>query len=186
MRHRLASLTQPIRGALAIALALGACSVAGSIAGCSTHTDNLNRGQRYYDENEYEKALALWRALEVDQDSLSDKERARYAYLRGMTDFRLGYRPYARHWLAIAKAMEKEHPGGLEQDWIHRADEALTDLNKDVYGVERFDSSGAGGAGGDSTGAQGGVGPSNGSGGCLTDSDCSADQVCIAKACVQP
>jgi hypothetical protein len=78
--------------------------------------------------------LAIFRVLEEDTDSLSLNDQARYAYLRGMTDYRLGFRPDARHWLALAKATEQEHPGGLSPDWKQRLDEALTDLNRDVFG----------------------------------------------------
>ena len=46
----------------------------------------------------YEHALALWRALEADSDSLRPDDQARYAYLRGMTDYRLGFRADSRHW----------------------------------------------------------------------------------------
>jgi hypothetical protein len=103
-------------------------------AGCSTYREELNRGQRLYDENEYERALAIWRDVELDMDSLSDNDQARYAYLRGMTDYRLGFRPDARHWLAIAKAIDMAHPGGLSGDWKGRVEEALNDLNREVYG----------------------------------------------------
>ena len=109
----------------AAALALGACS---------TYREHLNRGQRMYDENEYEHALALFRNLEPDMDSLSPNDQARYAYLRGMTDYRLGFRPDARHWLAMAKAFEQTNPGGLTPEWKTRTDEAIADLNKDVFG----------------------------------------------------
>jgi hypothetical protein len=102
--------------------------------GCATYREHLNRGQRLYDENEFERALALWRDLERDMDSLSLDDQARYAYLRGMTDYRLGFRPDARHWLAVAKAIDQEHPGGLQPEWKGRIDESLTDLNRDVYG----------------------------------------------------
>ena len=81
------------RAAFALALAL---------AGCATYREDLYRGQRLYEDNQYERALALWRVLESDTDSLSFNEQARYAYLRGMTDYRLGFRPDSRHWLAIA------------------------------------------------------------------------------------
>ena len=107
---------------------------------CSTYREDLNRGQRLYEENQYDHALANWRMLEDDMDSLSAIDQARYAYLRGMTDYRLGYRPYARHWLGIARAIEKEHPGGLNQEWHDRLNKSLDDLNNDVYGgAERFD-----------------------------------------------
>ena len=107
---------------------------------CSTYREDLNRGQRLYEENQYDRALAIWRMLENDTDSLDRNDQARYAYLRGMTDYRLGYRPYARHWLGIARSIEKEHPGGLNQEWKDRLTKSLDDLNNDVYGgAERFD-----------------------------------------------
>jgi hypothetical protein len=106
---------------------------------CSTYREDLNRGQRLYEENQYDRALAIWRLLENDVDSLDTSDQARYAYLRGMTDYRLGYRPYARHWLGIARSIEKEHPGGLNQEWKDRLNKSLDDLNHDVYGgADRF------------------------------------------------
>jgi hypothetical protein len=115
------------------------------LLGCATYREDLNRGQRLYEENQYEHALAIWRVLEPDVDSLSLNDQARYAYLRGMTDYRLGLRPYARHWLGLARAVDKEHPGGLNQEWKDRLDKSLADLNADVYGAsERFDETKAG------------------------------------------
>lgn len=101
---------------------------------CATYREDLNRGQRLYEDNQYEQALALWRGLEEDADSLSGTDRARYAYLRGMTDYRLGLRADARHWLAISEATEQAHPGALRADWQERMQQSLTDLNRDVYG----------------------------------------------------
>jgi hypothetical protein len=34
----------------------------------------------------------------------------------------------------VARAVEKEAPGGLNEDEKKRLEEALTDLNQDVYG----------------------------------------------------
>ncbi len=113
--------------------------------GCSTYREDLSRGQRLYEENRYEHALAIWRVLEPDTDSLSLNDQARYAYLRGMTDYRLGFRPYARHWLGIARSIDKEHPGGLNEEWRERLNKSLADLNNDVFGgSERFDKNEAG------------------------------------------
>src|SRR5882672_2151435 len=67
-----------------IAPLLLACSLAA--ASCVTYAEELNRGQRHFQANEYERALAIWRILETDIDSLSTTDRTRYAYLRGMTD----------------------------------------------------------------------------------------------------
>jgi hypothetical protein len=102
--------------------------------GCATYREDLNRGQRLYEENQYERALAIWRVLETDMDSLSLNDQARYAYLRGMTDYRLRFRADARHWLGLAAAIEKEHAGGLSVEWKERLKVTLDDLNHDVYG----------------------------------------------------
>jgi hypothetical protein len=105
-----------------------------ALCACVTYREDLNRGHRLYEENQYERALAIWRVLEPDMDSLTFEDQTRYAYLRGMTDFRLGFRSDARHWLAIAKAIEQEHPGGLEADWNQRLEASLNELNREVYG----------------------------------------------------
>jgi hypothetical protein len=47
-----------------------------------------------------------------------------------MTDYRLGYRDDARHWLAIARAVDRAHPGSLGSVWLERLDAALTDLGR--------------------------------------------------------
>ncbi|MBN2196693.1 MAG: hypothetical protein JW751_28025 [Polyangiaceae bacterium] len=114
------------------------------VAACSTYRNDLNRGQRLYEDTEYERALAIWRYLEPDLDSLGPADQARYAYLRGMTDYRLSggesatnaeFRAHARHWLAVAKAIEQEHPGALSNPWKLLLEEALADLNAEVYGI---------------------------------------------------
>jgi hypothetical protein len=114
------------------------------VGACATYREDLNRGQRLYEESEYERALAIWRFLEADLDSLEYQDQARYAYLRGMTDYRLGggkggtdplFRAHARHWLALAKAIETEHPGGISEQWKGLMEEALGDLNAEVWGT---------------------------------------------------
>src|SRR5262245_18329687 len=104
------------------------------VGACATYREDLNRGQRLYEENEYEHALSIFRVFESDMDSLELNDQARYAYLRGMTDFRLGFRPNARDWLALAKAIEQEHTGGLSPQWKQRLEESLRELNQEVYG----------------------------------------------------
>jgi hypothetical protein len=127
---------------LALGGALGAL-------GCATYRQDLERARAHYDHNEYEAALALFRVLEPDVDSFSNAEHAQYAYSRGMTDYRLAalanpgtavadpkaaFRANARHWLGVARAIDKETPGGLSPEEKQRLDDALTDLNHDVYG----------------------------------------------------
>jgi hypothetical protein len=145
-----------------------------SIGACATYREDLNRGQRLYEENEYEHALSIFRVLESDMDSLELNDQARYAYLRGMTDFRLGFRPDARHWLALAKAIEQEHPGGLSPQWKQRLDESLSELNQEVYG--------GGEAGGQKADA-GGAAPAPERKACATNTDCPEGLQCKAGEC---
>jgi hypothetical protein len=116
-----------------LAGSLGAAAIV-SLASCVTYAEELNRGQRHFQGNEYEQALAIWRVLERDIDSLPPGDRARYAYFRGMTDYRMSLRDDARHWLAMARAYDQAVPGGLEEAWRERMKEALKDLEGDVHG----------------------------------------------------
>ena len=162
--------------------------LAASVVGCATYREDLNRGQRLYEENEYEHALAIWRELEPDTDSLEPMDQARYAYLRGMTDYRLGFRPDARHWLAISKAIEAEHPGGLSQQWKDRLASALKDLNKDVYGgaddISNSKSTATETTSGPGAGAAGAGNSNSTKAGCQSNSDCPDGQQCQSNQCV--
>ncbi len=154
---------------------------AAALGGCATYRDQLHRGQRYYDENRYETALALWRDLEGNQDSLEKNERVQYAYFRGMTDYRLGYRADARYWLGLASAGEKLTPDSLQSDEKARLAETLEELNTDVYGT-----------GGDipaapeATETPAAVAPTDSVGAsCKWSSDCAAGQTCQDGVCVE-
>jgi hypothetical protein len=163
---------------------VAACLFAVWFSGCATYREDLNRGQRLYEENEYEHALAVWRTLESDRESLSLNDQARYAYLRGMTDYRLGFRADARHWLAIAKATEQRYPGGLSQPWKQRLDEALDDLNREVYGGgERFDKTASTATEQELTPAGPAPDPLE-PGKCRSTSDCADGLACQAGECV--
>ena len=176
--------SRSMRWAIPILLVLAA-------GACATYREDLNRGQRLYEENEYERALAVWRYLEADMDSLSRNDQGRYAYLRGMTDYRLGgeFRADARHWLAIAKAIEQEHPGGLVEQWKTRLEAALNDLNKEVYLGTTATEGGstatvvqpAGAVPGEEPGAEKATDAADQ---CSSDQDCAQDQVCQASQCV--
>jgi hypothetical protein len=107
-------------------------------AACATYQDELSSGQRAFEASEHERALAIFRVLEPDMARLSTSERAHYAYLRGMTDYRIGYKAEARHWLSLAASIEQAVPGSLPDDWTRRMQESLKELNEEVYtaGIE--------------------------------------------------
>lgn len=96
---------------------------------CATYRDQLARAESAFDRSDHERTLALLRDLEPDIGRLPIPERARYAYVRGMTDYRVGYRADARHWLALASAYEHASPGVLPVDWKRRTAEALDELD---------------------------------------------------------
>jgi hypothetical protein len=126
----------------AAALGLLSLSVLAS-AGCTTYQDDLARGERAFEASEHERALAIFRSLEHDTGRLSDPERAHYAYLRGMTDYRIGYKAEARHWLAIAAAIETQTPNSLPAEWTKRMTASLKELNEEVFtaGIESLTNS---------------------------------------------
>lgn len=110
-------------------------------SGCQNYRGQLARGQGYYEQNQYEAALAVWRNLEPDQHSLSRPEVVRYCYLRGMTDYRLGYKTDARYWLGLSQAALNRSQAtdgeavALQPDEIKRLDETLGELNAEVFGT---------------------------------------------------
>jgi len=107
-----------------------------TLAGCQTYQRDLDRSARHYQENRHAEALALLEVLENDTDSLSSTERARYAYFRGMANFRLEKPREARHWLGRAAASEKLYPNSLSADEKERVEQILTKLNNARIGGE--------------------------------------------------
>jgi hypothetical protein len=118
---------------LVLGLRLLVWSACLDLAACATYEDDLMRGQRAFEQSEHERALAIFRALERDTEHLSSVGRARYAYLRGMTDYRIGTMSDARHWLAIAAALDRATPGSLPPEWEKRMAESLQELNEEVF-----------------------------------------------------
>jgi hypothetical protein len=111
----------------------GSFALVVALLGCTTYKDQLARGQRAFEQNEHDRALAILRDLEPDVKRLTPPEQAEYAYLRGMSDYRIGYKADARHWLSVTQALEEGSPGLLPSDWKTRVTEALTELNDVVY-----------------------------------------------------
>jgi hypothetical protein len=128
---------------------VGAVAVVALVAGCQTYQSDLARAQTAFEQNDEERALAIFRLLEPDLSHLSTPERAQFAYLRGMTDYRIGYKIDARHWLAIAKALDDGTPGLLPGDWKSRMTDALDELDEGIYGGGIESLSNAKGSGGE-------------------------------------
>lgn len=114
-------------------LASAVIAASSSSTACTTYRDQLARSQQAFERNEHERTLGLLRMMESDVTRLSIAEQAQYAYLRGVTDYRIGYRADARHWLSIAKAHDDVSTGTLPADWRARTSEALEEMNGVVY-----------------------------------------------------
>lgn len=147
-------------GALASLVAL--------VPGCRNYSDLLARGQSYYEQNQYETALAVFRQLEFDQGALDATEIVRYCYLRGMTDYRLGYRADARYWLGLAMAAQSDASNALAEDEAVRLDVTMAELNDEVYGPPQ------------KLVAEVALGES-----CKWTSDCDAGYTCTEGVCIQ-
>lgn len=104
-----------------------------TLVACSTYRDQLARSERAFEQNDNDRTLALLRDLEPDFAHLSRSEQTSYAYIRGMTDYNVGYKADARHWLSVAKAYDVQTPGSLSSDQKTKAAAALKDLNDFVY-----------------------------------------------------
>lgn len=110
-----------------------AATLVTSALGCATYRDELVRGQNALEASQHEKALAILRRLENVQGHFDASEQARYAYLRGMTDYRVGYRADARHWLAVAQAIEAQNSGALPANFKAKLEPTLAELDTQVY-----------------------------------------------------
>ncbi len=139
------------------------------VASCSNYADMLQRGQGYYEQNEYERALSVWRHLDHDLSALGPGEKVRFYYLRGMTDYRLGYRSHARYWLGLAKVSAGSARSALQEDEVKRMTAALDELNREVFGLEPRQGSGTQVLGDK----------------CSWTSECEAGFVCADGVCIQ-
>ena len=108
---------------------------------CAGYREQLERGRFYYEDNQFERALALWRDLESRQGDMSPTQAARYAYLRGMTDYRLGYLVEARYWLALAQAHDFRDSGALPAPWRPRLQQALGETRRGRLGLAAIERS---------------------------------------------
>lgn len=101
--------------------------------GCTTYRDQLARGERAYEKSDYDRSIALLRDIEHDFAHLSPSEQADYAFVRGMSDYNIGYKLEARHWLAVARACDERTPGSLSADQKAKTASTLDELNKPIF-----------------------------------------------------
>ncbi|MBX3269354.1 MAG: hypothetical protein KF729_03785 [Sandaracinaceae bacterium] len=96
--------------------------------GCAAVADDLRRAEQSYEAARYENARVWLRDLEGDAPGMDVEMRARYFYLRGMTEYRLGHRADALHYLAVAREIAGDGGAGLRPEWRQLMDRTLSEL----------------------------------------------------------
>ncbi len=96
--------------------------------GCAALSDDMRRAETSYETARYEDALVWLTDLEDDAPSMDLEMRARFYYLRGMTEYRLGHRAYALHYLAVAREVAGDGGAGLRPEWRQIMDRTLEEL----------------------------------------------------------
>jgi hypothetical protein len=76
----------------------------------------MRRAEDAYDQARYETARIWLVDLERRAPGMSRPMRARYFYLRGMTEYRLGHRLDALHYLAVARELAGDDSAVLRDE----------------------------------------------------------------------
>ena len=100
----------------------------GLIGGCAAVSDDMRRAEQTYETARYENTLIWLRDLESEAPGMDLEMRARYYYLRGMTEYRLGHRADALHYLAITREIASDGGAGLRPEWQQIMERTLTEL----------------------------------------------------------
>jgi len=98
------------------------------LGGCGAASAELRRAEQSYEQARYENALSWLADLEPNAPSLRHDERARYFYVRGMTEYRLGHRPEALHYLAVAREVAGQDGDGLREEQRDLMSRTLAEL----------------------------------------------------------
>lgn len=101
--------------------------------GCGTELQALDRAERAFTKNRYDVAKPLLSSLGEASERFSSADRARYAYLRGMTAFRSDDWREGRRYLGLAVAIDELDPGTLDDASRDRALQALERMDRLVF-----------------------------------------------------
>ncbi len=100
-----------------------------TLAACTSWSNEIHQAELAYDEARPDAALA-WLDV-VGDDNLGRmplSDRARYLYVRGMTEFRLGRRDDALYHLALAREVSGTDGVSLRSEQRDLMDRTLTEL----------------------------------------------------------
>lgn len=107
-----------------LALALSAVAV----LGCAATASEMRRAEDAYDQARFDHARTWLVDLEDEAPGMSVAMRARYFYLRGMSEYRLGHRLDALHYLEVAKEIVGDDQRLLEEEQRELLTRTLAEL----------------------------------------------------------
>lgn len=118
----------PLLAPLVASVALAASVVMG--AGCATWTNEIRQAELAYDAARPDAALAWLDTVGDDNVGRMElQDRARYLYLRGMTEYRLGRLDDALYHLALAREVAGSDGVGLRREQQELMARTLADLS---------------------------------------------------------
>lgn len=86
------------------------------LGGCAATASEMRRAEEAYEQARFDAARTWLVDLEDRAPSMDDAMRARYFYLRGMSEYRVGNRLAALHYLAVARELTGERARGLREE----------------------------------------------------------------------
>ena len=100
-----------------MAKAFSVILLSSALCSCAALHDDMERAEGSFELARYEDSVVWLDELEVQKPSMDQDMRAKFYYLRGMAAFRLGNRPDALHYLALAREVAGPRNQGLRSEW---------------------------------------------------------------------
>ena len=102
------------------------------LSACATYASELQKAQSAYEDARYERVITWLDELETHSPELDRGDRAKLYYLRGMSEFRLGRKTNARHYLALAREASVDG-AGFSREWKRTLDRTLDAVDADFF-----------------------------------------------------
>ncbi len=86
------------------------------LGACAATASEMRRAEEAYEQARFDAARTWLVDLEDRAPSMDETTRARYFYLRGMAEYRLGHRLEALHYLEVARELAGEQGRPLREE----------------------------------------------------------------------
>ncbi len=98
------------------------------LSACAATASEMRRAEEAYEQARFDAARTWLVDLEDRAPSMDQPMRARYFYLRGMAEYRLGHRLEALHYLAVARELVDAQSRPLRDEQRDLLARTLTEL----------------------------------------------------------